>query len=108
MVEAESAVEKQKGWETPNISWKAAFWISFLCPEKMPTKWYTGKKDAPLYFSGQLFIIHSLFVGCKLPLVQMEQLEKDSLFQSCLEVWEMPFDSFDKQRKGLYNQCYVS
>ena len=106
MVEAESAVEKQKGWETPNIHVESDFEFHSMSM-KNANKVVHWEKD-PRYTSQASYLLTTpCLLECKLPIGPDETIEKDSIFES-FRVWEMPFDSYDKQRKGLYtNEMYA-
>jgi len=106
MVEAESAVEKQKGWETPNIHVESDFEFHSMSM-KNANKVVHWEKDARYTSQASYLLSTPCLLECKLPIGPNETIEKDSTFES-FRVWEMPFDSFDKQRKGLYTNAMYS
>ncbi|MDL5513354.1 NPCBM/NEW2 domain-containing protein [Arenibacter sp. M-2] len=103
MVEAESAVEKQKGWETPNIHVESDFAFHSMSM-KNANKVVHWEKD-PRYTSQASYLLSTpCLLECKLPLGPNETITPGTNFES-FRVWEMPFDSYDKQRKGLYTNA---
>lgn len=106
MVEAESAVEKQKGWETPNIHVESDFEFHSMSM-KNANKVVHWEKDARYTSQASYLLSTPCLLECKLPIGPNETIEKDSTFES-FRIWEMPFDSYDKQRKGLYTNAMYS
>ncbi|WP_205164581.1 MULTISPECIES: NPCBM/NEW2 domain-containing protein [Arenibacter] len=106
MVEAESAVEKQKGWETPNIHVESDFEFHSMSM-KNANKVVHWEKDARYTSQASYLLSTPCLLECKLPIGPNETIEKDATFES-FRVWEMPFDSYDKQRKGLYTNAMYS
>ncbi|MBC8767316.1 NPCBM/NEW2 domain-containing protein [Arenibacter sp. BSSL-BM3] len=106
MVEAESAVEKQKGWETPNIHVESDFEFHSMSM-KNANKVVHWEKDSRYTSQASYLLSTPCLLECKLPIGPNETIEKDSTFES-FRVWEMPFDSYDKQRKGLYTNAMYS
>ena len=106
MVEAESAVEKQNGWETPNIHVESDFEFHSMSM-KNANKVVHWEKD-PRYTSQASYLLSTpCLLECKLPIGPNETIAPDTSFES-FRVWEMPFDSHDKQRKGLYTNAMYS
>ena len=107
MVEAESAVEKQKGWETPNIHVESDFEFHSMSM-KNANKVVHWEKD-PRYTSQASYLLSTpCLLECKLPIGPNETIAAGTNFES-FRIWEMPFDSHDRQRKGLYtNAMYKS
>lgn len=103
MVEAESAVEKQKGWETPNIHIESDFEFHSMSM-KNANKVVHWEKD-PRYTSQASYLLSTpCLLECKLPIGPNEDIDPGTTFES-FRIWEMPFDSHDKQRKGLYTNA---
>ncbi|WP_202911896.1 NPCBM/NEW2 domain-containing protein [Arenibacter aquaticus] len=103
MVEAESAVEKQKGWETPNIHVESDYAFHSMSM-KNANKVVHWEKD-PRYTSQASYLLSTpCLLECKLPIGPNKTLDANGTFQS-FRVWEMPFDSHDKQRKALYTNA---
>ena len=103
MVEAESAVEKQKGWETPNIHVESDFEFHSMSM-KNANKVVHWEKD-PRYTSQASYLLSTpCLLECKLPIGPNETISPATNFES-FRIWEMPFDSHDKQRKGLYTNA---
>lgn len=107
-VEAESAVERSGGsehWELPNIHIESDYAfhaMSFKSSNKvvhwLPDSRYTSQVNYPRQTP--------CLLECKLPAGPDETIEKGGVFES-FRVWELPFDSDDKQRKGLFtNEMY--
>ncbi|SIR32296.1 NPCBM/NEW2 domain-containing protein [Maribacter ulvicola] len=99
-VEPESAVERgETGWELPNIHVESdfAFHAMSFKGSNQVVNWekdprYTSQTNYPR--------LMPCLLECKLPIGPNETIDKGSNFES-FRVWEMPFDSYDKQRKGL-------
>jgi hypothetical protein len=103
MVEAESAVEKQKGWETPNIHVESDFEFHSMSM-KNANKVVHWEKD-PRYTSQASYLLSTpCLLECKLPIGPNETISPGTHFES-FRIWEMPFDSQDRQRKGLYTNA---
>ena len=99
MVEAESAVEKQNGWETPNIHVESDFEFHSMSM-KNANKVVHWEKD-PRYTSQASYLLSTpCLLECKLPIGPNETISPGTNFES-FRIWEMPFDSHDRQRKGL-------
>ncbi|GAA3553608.1 NPCBM/NEW2 domain-containing protein [Snuella lapsa] len=99
-VEPESAVERgETGWELPNIHVESdyAFHAMSFKGSNQVVHWekdprYTSQTNYPL--------LMPCLLECKLPLGPNETINVGSEYET-FRVWEMPFDSYDKQRKGL-------
>ena len=103
MVEAESAVEKQKGWETPNIHIESDFEFHSMSM-KNANKVVHWEKD-PRYTSQANYLLSTpCLLECKLPIGPNKTISPGTNFES-FRIWEMPFDSHDRQRKGLYTNA---
>ncbi len=100
MVEAESSVEHgEDNWEYPNIHIESdyAFHAMSFKGSNQVVHW---EKD-PRYTSQVNYELRTpCLLECKPPIGPEEIIKPGQTFES-FRVWEMPFDSFDKQRKGL-------
>lgn len=98
--EPESAVERgENNWLLPNIHVESNYAfhaMSFKGSNKV-VHW----ENDPRYTSQVNYrrIMPCLLV-CKLPIGPYVDLEKEKEFES-FRIWEMPYDSYDRQRKGL-------
>src|SRR5690606_23153900 len=103
VVEAESAVEKQKGWETPNIHIESDFAFHSMSM-KNANKVVHWEKD-PRYTSQASYLLSTpCLLECKLPIGPNENIDPGTSFES-FRIWELPLDSYDKQRNGLYTNA---
>ncbi|SHI59116.1 NPCBM/NEW2 domain-containing protein [Arenibacter nanhaiticus] len=103
MVEAESAVEKQRGWETPNIHVESDYAFHSMSM-KNANKVVHWEKD-PRYTSQASYLLATpCLLECKLPIGPNEAIAPAATFES-FRIWELPYDSSDKQRKGLYTNA---
>ena len=107
VVEAESAVEKQKGWETPNIHIESDFAFHSMSM-KNANKVAHWEKD-PRYTSQASYLLSTpCLLECKLPIGPNETIRPGDNFES-FRIWELPMDSYDRQRNGLYtNAMYTT
>ncbi|HUH46002.1 MAG TPA: NPCBM/NEW2 domain-containing protein, partial [Arenibacter sp.] len=103
MVEAESAVEKQKGWETPNIHIESDFAFHSMSM-KNANKVVHWEKD-PRYTSQASYLLSTpCLLECKLPIGPDQTIDPGASFES-FRIWELPMDSYDRQRNGLYTNA---
>ena len=104
-VEAESSVEKQTGWETPNIHIESdfAFHSMSMANANKVVHWLVDDQ----YTSQVSYLLKTpCLLECQLPIGPEETIKPGQTFES-FRIWELPFDSYDKQRKGLYtNRMY--
>jgi len=104
-VEAESSVEKQTGWETPNIQIESDYAFHSMSMENANkvVHWELDEK----YTSQASYLLKTpCLLECKLPIGPEETIKPGGSYES-FRVWELPFDSYDRQRKGLYtNKMY--
>jgi len=104
-VEAESTVEKQTDWETPNIHIESdfAFHSMSMANANKVVHWLVDDR----YTSQVSYLLKTpCLLECKLPIGPNETIHAGQTFES-FRIWELPFDSYDKQRKGLYtNRMY--
>ena len=104
-VEAESSVEKQTGWETPNIHVESDFAFHSMSM-KNANKVVHWEKDDRYTSQASYLLSTPCLLECKLPIGPDETIQPGKTFES-FRIWELPFDSYDKQRKGLYtNRMY--
>jgi hypothetical protein len=107
MVEPESSVERgETGWEEPNIHIESDYAfhaMSFRGSNKV-VHW---EKDSR-YTSQVNYLLNTpCLLECKPPIGPEETINPGKQFES-FRVWEMPFDSYDKQRKGLATNRFYS
>ena len=104
-VEAESSVEKQTGWETPNIHIESDFAFHSMSMNNANKVVHWEKDDR--YTSQASYLLSTpCLLECKLPIGPEETILPGKTFES-FRIWELPFDSYDKQRKSLYtNKMY--
>ncbi len=100
MIEPESAVERgETGWMLPNIHVESdyEFHAMSMRGANQVVHW---EKD-PRYTSQANYPRNTpCLLECKLPLGPDETIEKGQEFES-FRVWELPYDTYDRQRKGL-------
>ncbi len=107
MVEGESSVERgEDNWELPNIHIESDYAFHSMS-FKGSNKVVTWEKD-PRYTSQVNYqLLTPCLLECKPPIGPEEIIESGEQFES-FRVWEMPFDSYDKQRKGLATNRFYS
>jgi len=102
MVEAESSVERKADiglWDLPNIHIESdyAFHSMSMKGANKVVHWEIDEK----YTSQANYArVTPCLLECKPPLGPNETIEQGKAFES-FRIWELPFDSYDKQRKGL-------
>jgi len=96
----------ESGWETPNIHIESDYafhGMSF----KESNKVVHWEKD-PRYTSQVNYGLNTpCLLECKLPIGPEEVIDPGNQFES-FRVWELLFDSYDKQRKGLATNRFYS
>jgi len=107
MVEPESSVERgETGWETPNIHVESDYAFHGMSFKKS-NKVVHWEKD-PRYTSQVNYNLNTpCLLECKPPIGPEEIIEPGKSFES-FRIWELPFDSYDKQRKGLATNKFYS
>lgn len=103
VVEAESDVEKQERWKTPNIHIESdfAFHSMSMTNANKVVHW---EKD-PRYTSQASYLLSTpCLLECKLPIGPNESIAPGNTFES-FRIWELPFDGYDRQRNGLYTNA---
>ena len=104
-VEAESSVEKQTGWETPNIHIESDFAFHSMSM-KNANKVVRWEKDDRYTSQASYLLSTPCLLECKLPIGPEETILPGKTFES-FRIWVLPFDGYDKQRKSLYtNKMY--
>ncbi len=104
-VEAESAVNKDKGWHTPNIHIESDYEFNAMNME-YANKVVNWEKDDKYTSQVNYAMGTPCLLECKLPIGPDETLNPGETYES-FRVWELPYDSYDRQRKGLYtNKMY--
>ncbi|QZE13926.1 NPCBM/NEW2 domain-containing protein [Halosquirtibacter laminarini] len=109
LFEEESSVERGKSdrWNYPNIHIESdyAFHAMSFASSNKVVNWVTDKK----YTSQANYNLNTPCVlECKPPIGPSVSLNRNSKFSS-FRVWFMPYDSYDKQRKGLeQNRFYMT
>ncbi|MDN5202213.1 NPCBM/NEW2 domain-containing protein [Fulvivirgaceae bacterium BMA10] len=100
MVEPESSVERgETNWLTPNIHIESDFEFHSMSM-KGANQVVNWEKD-PRYTSQVNYARRTpCLLECKLPIGPNENIEKGGTFES-FRIWELPYDSYDRQRKGL-------
>jgi len=107
MVEPESSVERgESGWETPNIHVESdyAFHAMSFKGSNQVVHW---EKDLRYTSQVNYELNTPCLLECKLPIGPEEVIEPGKQFES-FRVWELLFDSYDKQRKGLATNRFYS
>ena len=105
VVEAESAVEKQNNWETPNIHVESDYEFHSMSM-KNANKVVHWEKDKRYTSQASYLLSTPCLLECKLPKGPNELIKKGGTYDS-FRVWELPYSSHDPIRKGLAtNQMY--
>lgn len=100
MIEPESSVERgTTGWELPNIHIESDFEFHSMSM-KNANKVVHWEKDEKYSSQANYRRLTPCLLECKLPIGPNENIKSGAEFES-FRVWELPFDSYDRQRKGL-------
>ena len=99
VVEAEATVATPRQWDLPNIHVESDYEFHGSCPKTanvvvnwLPDSTYTSQVNYQLRTPCQL--------ECRPPLGPALTIAPGDSFES-FRVWELPFDSYDRERKGL-------
>jgi hypothetical protein len=100
MVEPESSVERgETNWDLPNIHIESDF--EFHSMSMKGANQVVNWEIDPRYSSQANYRrLTPCLLECKLPLGPNETIKTGANFES-FRVWELPHDSYDRQRKGL-------
>jgi hypothetical protein len=100
MVEPESSVERgAANWDLPNIHIESDF--EFHSMSMKGANQVVNWEIDPRYSSQANYRrLTPCLLECKLPLGPNETIKPGAIFES-FRVWELPHDSYDRQRKGL-------
>ncbi len=100
MIEPESSVERgTTGWELPNIHIESDFEFHSMSM-KNANKVVHWEKDEKYSSQANYRRLTPCLLECKLPIGPNENIKSGAGFES-FRVWELPYDSYDRQRKGL-------
>ncbi|WP_349528383.1 NPCBM/NEW2 domain-containing protein [Reichenbachiella sp. MALMAid0571] len=100
MIEPESSVERgTTGWELPNIHIESDFEFHSMSM-KNANKVVHWEKDEKYSSQANYRRLTPCLMECRLPVGPNESIQSGAGFES-FRVWELPYDSYDRQRKGL-------